>query len=116
MVKDSIFKKSTSIIIALVILVLMGFLLAGPLMDDPPSIVYKSCAQKMARNVCTIMNLEPNFSREVKQIYLPEYGALDADTYRILLRAGPGMCQVIRDSCRQNLKSDVCLLGLVLYK
>ncbi len=92
MFKDKSFKNPLFVKISLVILVLMGFVLVTHFMDEPADVVYKSCAEKMARNVCTIMNLEPNFSPEVKQIYLPDYGALDAETYRILLRAGPGMC------------------------
>ncbi len=80
MFKNKSLKNHLFLKIALLIFVLSGFLLANHLMDDPADVIYKSCAQKMARNVCTIMNLEPNFSPEVKQIYLPEYGALDAET------------------------------------
>ncbi len=60
----------------------------------------------MNNNNCSIMGISPNFSPEVKQIDLPDYGPLDADLYRSLLRAGPGMCEVIKKIAAQisNLK------------
>lgn len=80
-----------------------------------PTLIYENCGQMMAHNTCSIMLSSPNFSPSVKQIYLPKYGPLDADIYRNLLKSGAGMCKTIKESCLQDLESEICKLGIVLY-
>ncbi len=69
----------------------------------------------MKHNACVIMNTNANFSTEVKQIFIPEIGPIDANIYRDLLKSGMGMCQVIRESCEKDLKSPICQIGDTLY-
>ncbi len=77
--------------------------------------IYMNCNDQMKHNVCAIMNTKAGFSDEVKQIYLPVVGPINADIYRQLLGSGLQMCQVVRDHCDQNLKSEICQIGQVLY-
>ena len=78
-------------------------------------VVYESCAKMMAQNICAIMGTSAQFSAEVKQIYLPQFGPLDADIYRRLLRAGPGMCEIIKQDCADDIQSETCKIGMALY-
>ena len=82
---------------------------------NQPDEVYESCAKMMTQNICAIMGTSAQFSSEVKQIYLPQFGPLDADIYRRLLRAGPGMCEIIKQSCAEDIQSETCKLGMALY-
>ena len=78
-------------------------------------IIEKGCTDAMAHESCSVILFSVNFSSDVKQIYLPRYGPLDADIYRDLLGAGAGMCRLIKENCDRNLESEICQLGRALY-
>ncbi len=116
-------KSSFFILIASALICLLGFIFYLQqkkyvdllIWNEPSELVFKRCTEAMKNDLCTIMGANSSISDQVKEIYLPKYGPLDANIYRKLLRAGPGMCQLIKESCTEDIQSSVCKLGTSLY-
>ena len=119
----SIWKKAfllTSLISVLLISVILIYLkksgsLKAIFFRSKAEIVYDSCMFMMSRKSCAIMNNAVIIPSDVKQIYLPNYGSLSADVYRLLISRDIGMCEVIRDKCSEDISTEECKIGLTIY-
>lgn len=104
-----------SISLILLLSYMQGYVDFNKIFPTKSYTIFTNCNNHMKHNVCAIMTTNATLSKEIKQIYLPNIGPINADIYRDLLSSGFQMCQIIHESCETDLKSEVCQIGQVLY-
>lgn len=91
-------------------------------LPPPLQALYLRCLRDMAENRCVLMDeAEPNQGRfaaspAVGRVMVAGVGPVDAQAHRQLTEAGAGMCEVLRQACRQGASHPVCRAGAAYFQ
>lgn len=91
-------------------------------LPPPLQALYLRCLREMAESRCVLMDgAEATQGRivassAVGRVMVAGVGPVDARAHRQLVEAGSGMCEVLRQACRQGASHPVCLTGAAYFQ